>query len=331
MWLLNPSLARRAGVDCCRIGGERALIAVVLAWLTSTVTGTRLNAAELPPPPPQAVRATEPLPPGLSVRRFALIVAGLPGDAERGELFEQTVLDWSDSLKSLAGVTDDRLFILSGAGKVDGIPAATRENIQGMIREIVGQLQTEDSLWVLFLGHGSYDGQHTRLHLPGPDLHEGEWADLFARLNCREQVFWLTQSASGGFVRALSRSDRIVMAATQATGEVNETRFPHALTDVLRNDPAELDVDGDGSVSVLELFRATNDGVVAHFEENELAATEHSQLDDNADGAGSEAADLIEPGVVQLDPAAPQIDGALAAKTIVTTIIAAGDSSGANE
>jgi hypothetical protein len=103
------------------------------------------------------------------------------------------------------------------------------------------------------------------------------------------------------------------------------------LNDVLQSNPTELDTDGDGSLSVLELFRATDSGVAAYFEEHELAATEHAQLDDNADGAGSEAVDLIEPGVEQLDPAAPRIDGALAAKTIVTMVTAAGKSDGPDE
>jgi hypothetical protein len=315
---------------------------LIPAALTAVIATSTAPAVDLPPPPPQAVRAVEQ---DEGVRRFALIVVGLPGDDEHAGLFRQTAGDWRGSLNAL-GVRDDRLFVVAGSHEGDRLTGASGENVREAVARVTEQLRTDDALWVFFLGHGSHDGQHAWFHLPGPDLHEGDWADLFARINCREQVFWFTQSASGGFVRALSRPDRIVIAATAPTGEVNETRFPHVLADVLRNAGPEMDADEDGRLSVLELFRATNARVASYFEENELAATEHAQLDDNGDGRGSEAEGLIEPGVEQHvgesvpdsrrsgdRPAyvTPRIDGALAAETYITTIPAAEDSTGGDE
>ncbi len=81
------------------------------------------------------------------------------------------------------------------------------------------------------------------LHLPGPDLSSTQWAGLFADSKATEQVFWLTHAGSGSFVKPMSLPGRIVIAATDAEGEVNETKFPHALAEIMQGqlDARELD------------------------------------------------------------------------------------------
>ena len=141
---------------------------------------------------------------------------------------------------------------------------------------------------MIVLGHGHYDGRHSHLNIPGPDLDEREFAKLFEGLKAREQVFFITTSASGFFIKPLAASGRIVITATEPDQEVNETLFPLALADVLAAPPEGIDRDKDGKISVLELYLAVVTNVMKRYADAENLPTEHARLDDNGDGHGSE-------------------------------------------
>jgi hypothetical protein len=110
----------------------------------------------------------------------------------------------------------------------------------------------------------------------------------------------------------LSQPGRIVIAATEAADESNETEFPHGLATTTALPFARLDADKDQRVSVGELFSAVVAEVERRFKSDNRIATEHAQLDDNGDGRGSEALTTD-----QADPqsASAKIDGDLANKT----------------
>ena len=74
-----------------------------------------------------------------------------------------------------------------------------------------------------------------------------------------------------------------------------------------------LDLDGDGQVSVAELFTRTVEAVEATFGKDRRAPTEHAQLDDNGDGVGTER---LGPSPVPPDGSDPK-DGALANKVLL--------------
>lgn len=246
-----------------------------------------------------------------SPQKYALVVVGLAGDDQRRAGFQEMATSLQESLKS-AGFEEPRIRTFFGRGNETYV-AATQENITAAVDELRGQLRPADSLWLFLLGHGSEALRTAAIHLPGPDLGARQCADLFAGIECREQVFWVTQSASGGFVKPLSRPGRVVIAATAASGEVNETEFPRVLTQVLEEDSA--DANGDGAISVSELFAAVRAGVAAHYLAGQLLATEHPQLDDNGDGQGSEDPELAASEDVA-DPLAPKPDGLRASEIV---------------
>lgn len=95
--------------------------------------------------------------------------------------------------------------------------------------------------------------------------------------------------------------------------EANETEFPHALAEVCRKEPKELDRDGDGQVSVWEVFLGTTDAVDARFEKDQRAATEHALLDDNGDRKGTERPDKGG----SRPKASEKADGTLARQTVI--------------
>jgi hypothetical protein len=238
----------------------------------------------------------------------ALIIVGLPGDQAHEALFARTTKAWRDWLVGPLGFSPANVHILSATPNSPsaGAAQATRESINSEARSLLEASPAIGRLWVFVLGHANFDGTSSFLHLPGPDLRDDEFAALFQEVIAKEQIFWLTTPASGSFLRPLSKPGRIVVAATEPVGEVNETEFPHALADLVARPSASLDLDRDGKVSIVEIYRGTVAAVEARFQMDHRVPTEHAQLDDDGDGSGSE---------LQSDPKGPKVDGALASRT----------------
>ncbi len=247
-------------------------------------------------------------------RRWAVILVGLPGDEAHAELFRETADTWQTWLTESLDVSAER--VLRWPAKE--APELTADGIRSGFAELSKKLKAEDSLWVLTLGHGNYDGKQAWLHVSGKDPSAEDFGRWLSEVKCREQVIWVTQQNSGWFVKPLSRPGRIVIAATAADDESNETEFPHALATVMQSPVAKLDVDQDDKVSVAELFAAASREALRRFQQDKRLPTEHPQLDDNGDGVGTEE---LFPKPADDKAAKPnpnaKIDGALAKKTIL--------------
>jgi hypothetical protein len=131
----------------------------------------------------------------------------------------------------------------------------------------------------------------------------------------------MTSSLSGYFVAPLARRDRIVIAATEADAETNETTFPTVLAQFLSSglNPAEHDVDKDGKLSLFDLYVVVAKEVAQTYTAAEQLATEHQQLDDDGDGVGHEPQNAYLPEEQGGTPPGqkakrPQRDGLLAAR-----------------
>jgi hypothetical protein len=247
-------------------------------------------------PPPRAAGAVlaekGPEPPA---RRHALVICGHPGDEEHTKGFAETTGKLRDALAASAGIPAERQHVLFGAEKppkelAGATGPATREAVTAAVAELKKTLKPEDGLWVICLGHGHHDGRHAWWNLPGPDFTAAEFGKLFADLNCREQVFVMTFSLSGYFVSPLAKRDRVVIAATEADAETNETTFPAVFTRVLAAglDTAEHDFDKDGKLTLFDLYVAVGKEIAQNYASAEQVATEHQQLDDDGDGVGHE-------------------------------------------
>jgi len=91
-----------------------------------------------------------------------------------------------------------------------------------------------------------------------------DFARWLSDVPCCEQVLWLTHSSSGWFMKGW-RGRTIVITATAADDESNETEFPYALATVAEQSRETLDEDQDGNVSIAELFTATTKEVQKRF------------------------------------------------------------------
>ncbi len=207
---------------------------------------------------------------------------------------------------------------------------ATRKEIEKEVADLHKQIKPADTLWVIVLGHTHYDGHHSWLNLPGSDMHESDFGKLFHGLQCHEQVFFVTTAASGFYLKPLSQKGRVVISATEADLEVNETTYHLSLAELLSDPSAEkeFDVNEDGVLSLFEFHIAIIRHIANRYIEDELLSTEHAQLDDNGDGRGTELQlDYLteeQGGRAKEGTKPPQIkpnaDGALAARIVLANL-----------
>ena len=234
------------------------------------------------------------------LRAFLLIVVGLSGDPEHGELFQK----WGTALAEASakvGVTQDRLVYLADtkepSGRVNG--RATREEIDKALTAFSKTAAPEDVVYIVLFGHGSFDGQTARFNLPGPDITAAEFNTMIRRVPARNVVFVNSSSSSGPFVEALSAQGRTIITATRSGAEQFTTLFGGYFVEAFSSDTA--DADKNGRISMLEAFQYAKAEVARAYEREGLLATEHAMLDDNGDREGSQ------------DPMPTGADGKLAA------------------
>src|SRR5438093_2372014 len=227
----------------------------------------------------------------------AIVLCGLSGDVAHHKQFAETVTKLYDGLSKQLGFAASDVQVLFGdephesdSALIKSATRATREELERSAARLRENLRPEDAVWVIVLGHSHYDGKHSWLNLPGPDIQQTEFAKLFADLTAREQVFFITTPTSGYYIKPLSAKGRVVITATEVDWETNETEFPHELARVLSSPPEakEFDIDQDGMITLFDLYVTVARNLAQSYLERELLATEHPLLDDNGDGRGTE-------------------------------------------
>jgi hypothetical protein len=241
----------------------------------------------------------------LHAQTHVVVVSGLGGDELHRERFFSWAVSMIDAATTRFGIADSSITYL--AERVERDPElidgrSTKENIETTFRELASRARADADVFVLLIGHGSYQGEESRLSLPGPDMTPQDFATVLNLFPTQTIALVNTASASGDFVAALSGARRTIVTATRSPFERNETVFGHYFVEAFSADVA--DVDHDDRVSVLEAFEYARTEVARFYESENRLITEHAVLDDNGDGEGSD-----EP-----DPATA--DGALAAQFV---------------
>lgn len=269
---------------------------------------------------------------------YALILIGHPGDSSFAAEFATAARQVHSFLRERLAVPSDHIHLLASDLPAPSAPEspqpdtdandvlrphrpATREAIRAWVDGEKNRIPDDATVWIVVMGHSHIDGRGATFNLPGPDLPMTELALWLGELPGARQVVWLTQPLSGYAVEPLKRPGRIVIAATEADVELNGTMFHQALGASLAAAVSDIDHDADGRLSLLDLYVEINRELARRYAANMSLATEHAQLDDNADGVGTELqVDYLTPefgGRRESEPPAPRIegrDGHLAAK-----------------
>ncbi len=217
-----------------------------------------------------------------------VIVAGLGGAPEITERFHGWASQMATAATERYGLLPESVIYLGERLEldpelVDGV--SRKEAVQEAIEALSDRVAAEDHVFILLIGHGSYDGTKSSINLPGPDMSADEFNLLLGLFPTQRISFVNTASASGEFVNTLSGPNRTIVTATRTGGERNETMFGGFFVQAYANE--EADLDKDGRISVGEAFTFATAGVQGAYEAEGRLATEHALLDDNGDGEGS--------------------------------------------
>jgi hypothetical protein len=209
---------------------------------------------------------------------WLLIVVGLAGDPEHGELFKK----WGTTL---AAAATERLAVPKTNVILLSDQQATRDGVVKAFGSLAESAGEDDTVAIVLFGFGTYSNKVAKFNLTGPDMTAAEFAPLLGKLKSKRVVFVDTASASAPFVEALSGPGRVVVTATRTGAEVYATLFGGPFVEAFTLEAA--DADRDGKVSILEAFEHARKSVAASYQREGLLPTEHSLLDDNGDKEGT--------------------------------------------
>ncbi len=222
--------------------------------------------------------------PAADPNKFAVIVSGASGDEEVAKRFARWTADLRGALVERYGFDESRLTLLTEALDAKGSVRATAEELKRAFASLRTKTTADSTVFIFFIGHGTFDGRAAKFSLVGPDLSATEYAALINELPARRVVVFNMASASGEFIKPLSGRGRVVVTATRSGQEQNATRFAEHFIAALGS--READADQNGRVSVLETFTYAAAQTAEHYKRTGRLATEHALLDDSGDGVG---------------------------------------------
>jgi len=206
-----------------------------------------------------------------------LIVVGAPGEVEFGTNFTRQATLWQKACQQAQ-------CSATTIGLTDSAPTNDYELLKQTLD--AEPKESAAALWLVLIGHGTFDGKEARFNLRGPDVSA---ADLAAWLRPfhRPMAVIDSSSSSAPFLNKLSGTNRVIITATRSGNEQNFARFGQYFAEAICD--AEADLDKDGEVSLLEAFLMSARRVAEFYKIEGRLATEHALLDDNGDGLGTQA------------------------------------------
>src|SRR3954465_9877570 len=162
-------------------------------------------------------------------RPSVLIVVGAPGSAEYGSQFREWAGRWRVAAEKAAAETT-----VIGEGDESGTPDLDP------LREFLTAHAGEEGgpLWIVLIGHGTYDGKEAKFNLRGPDVTDLQLSQWFDKLRRPVAVLDCT-SASAPFLNRLSAPGRVIVTATRSGGELNFARLGQYLSETIADPKAD--------------------------------------------------------------------------------------------
>lgn len=206
-----------------------------------------------------------------------IVVVGAAGEQQYAEQFAQWAGLWEKAC-SKAGAR----FITIGIDNLDA--QSDRAKLQKILADESGQ--RDSALWLILIGHGTFDGRAAKFNLRGPDLSADDLAEWLEPIR-RPIAVINSASSSAPFLTKLSAPGRVVITATKSGFEQNYARFAGYISQAIIDPQADLDK--DGQTSLLEAFLTASHRTSEFYSSAGRLATEHAILDDNGDGLGTRA------------------------------------------
>jgi len=210
-------------------------------------------------------------------RATVILVIGAPGEPEYGSNFVRQASLWQKACAQ-ANLRETTI----------GLSAPTATNDYEELKQalLLEPKEGTSELYLVMIGHGTFDGKEARFNLRGPDVSA---TDLAAWLQPFRRPLAVidTSSSSAPFLNKLSATNRVIITATRNGNEQNFTRFGQYFAESITSTDADLDK--DGQVSLLEAFLIASRQTSEFYKVEGRLATEHALIDDNGDGLGTPA------------------------------------------
>lgn len=252
-----------------------------------------------------------------------ILVIGAPGTEEYATNFKTWAARWKEAAQR-AGIACNVI----GESHTESSASATPAEIPEPAATVSGPEQTDatklldaiqslsstkssEPLWIVYLGHGTFDGRTASWNLHGPDITAEELATACQRLE-RPLATVVCSSCSAPFINVLSGPDRIVVTATKDGNQIQYSRFGDAMSTAIST--LEADINRDGQTSLLEAWLFASRRTAEFYETEGRLATEHSLLDDNGDGKGVRSELYVGDRIVENAETPELIDGRNAAR-----------------
>jgi hypothetical protein len=213
----------------------------------------------------------------VSAKPKVIVVIGAPGAPEYGAQFHE----WGERWRSAAEKASAEFQVVGEGG-----PGETndRERLQKLLRETKGE--ANEPLWLVFIGHGTFDRHTAKFNLRGPDISAEDLATWLAPIK-RPMAVVQCASASAPFINLLAGENRVIITATKSGDEQNFARFGQYISSAVSDQAADLDK--DGQVSLLEAYLTACRQIKEYYDAEARLPSEHALLDDNGDALGTPA------------------------------------------
>lgn len=235
-----------------------------------------------------------------------LVVVGAAGSDEYRSQFDV----WADRWRATATSIDGATFQEIGRGESGD--SSDKDLLHSAVTKMSGR--ANEAVWIVLIGHGTFDGKTAKFNLRGPDVSAEELSSWTAALKS-PLIVVNCASSSGPFINRISGERRIVVTATKSGQEQNFARFgdylSHAISDIAA------DLDHDDEVSLLEAFLSASGQVAKFYEAEDRIATEHALIDDNGDQRGTPATLFQGTKAVQATKDGLVSDGPSAARRVI--------------
>jgi len=219
--------------------------------------------------------------------RLVIVARGASGTEEYGKLFDVWAERWAQATREGGG----QLKLIGSEKKRtelqdEVVSQADFEELKSVVREWSQRSPQSGELWVVLIGHGTFDGRTARFNLRGRDVSARQFEEWLAPV--RTPVAFINcTSCSAPFLKRLAGPERVLVTATKSGSEQNFARFGEFLS--LAIGDIRFDLDKDGQTSLLEAFLAASRRTEEFYETEGRLTTEHALLDDNGDGSGVRA------------------------------------------
>ncbi|KPK76368.1 MAG: hypothetical protein AMJ79_06880, partial [Phycisphaerae bacterium SM23_30] len=193
-----------------------------------------------------------------------VVVVGAPGTTQYQSEFAQSLSLWQQACAK--GQVD--CFVI-------GADEETADSDYVKLQQKLSSISKEGTtpLWIVLIGHGTFDGRTAKFNLRDKDFSASELAQWLEPVK-RPVAVINAASSSAPFINILSDPNRVIVTATRSGDEQSYARFHRYLAAAVAD--LQADLDKDGQTSLLEAFLYANHGVNEFYSAAGRLATEHA-------------------------------------------------------